>query len=178
MTVVEFEAYTNRPENVDRLFELINGRMVEKVPTEEHGIIVGNILAPLRGFAKQHKLGRVSTEARHRLPNDDENALLPDVSFRAGLSTPVVRRGAIPTMPDLAVEVQSPGQSDDDMEEKAAYYLAHGSHMVWLMFPAKRLVGVHRPGQATETLNEGDVLTGYDVLPGFELPVIDVFDLD
>jgi hypothetical protein len=38
-TVEEFEAFIQRPENADRLFELIDGEIVEKVPTEEHGVL-------------------------------------------------------------------------------------------------------------------------------------------
>lgn len=177
MTVKQFEAYIEHPDNADRLLELINGEVVEKVPTEEHGAIVLNIAAPMRSFVKQHKLGRVTTEGLHRLPDDDQNAVLPDVSFRSGLSSPIVRTGAIPVMPDLAVEVQSPNQSDNFMAEKAAYYLANGSRLVWLVFPAKRVVMVHQP-DGVDTLTEADTLDGGDVLPGFRLPVREVFDLD
>lgn len=173
MTVEEFEAYIEQAENAGRLFELINGEMIEKVPTEEHGVIVLRIGSALLIFNDKHNLGIVTTEARHRLPDDDQNALLPDVSFRNATS-PVVRRGAIPTMPDLAVEVQSPNQSDDDMAEKAAYYLAHGSRIVWLVFPAKRTIEVHQAGRVA-TLTESDTVTGGDVLPGFSLPVRDIF---
>jgi Uma2 family endonuclease len=86
----------------------------------------------------------------------------------------VVRKGAVPMMPDLAVEVQSPGQSDAIMAGKAAYYLAHGSRIVWLTFTAKRRVEVHRPGQV-ETFGLEDSLDGGDVLPGFKRPVRDIF---
>ena len=177
MTAQQFEKYIQRPENADRLLELVNGEVVEKVPTEEHGIIVLNIAAPLRTFARQYKLGRVTTEAIHRLPDDDQNAVLPDVSFRSDPATPVVRKGSVPVMPDLAVEVQSPSQSDDDMIEKAAYYLANGSRMIWLVYPAKRTVEVHQHSQV-ETLTEADTLDGSDVLPGFKLAVSEVFALD
>jgi len=178
MTMAQFEEFIERPENADRLLELINGEIVEKAPTEEHGLIVGNIYAPLRVFVKPRKLGRVTIEGLHRLPDDDLNAVLPDVSFRSNLESPVVRRGAIPVMPDLAVEVQSPSQSEDFLVEKAAYYLANGTRMVWLVFPTRRVVEVHLPGGEIKTLTEADTLSGGDVLPGFELAVRDIFDLE
>ncbi len=177
VTFQAFEAYLQQPANADRLFELFNGEIIEKVPTEEHGIIVLNIAAPLRMFVKQHKLGRVTTESLHRVPADEQNAVLPDVSFRRDLQSPLVREGAIPAMPDLAVEVQSPTQSDDFMIEKAAYYLANGTQIVWLVFPTKRVVEVHQRDQVT-TLTQSDMLTGGSVLPGFTLAVKDVFDID
>ena len=176
VTFDEFEKYIQQPENVDRLLELINGEIIEKVPTEEHGIVVGNILAPLRAFARQHKLGRVTTEARHHRPGDSRNVRLPDVSFRRPTS-PVVRQGAVAGMPDLAVEIKSPSQSADEMQEKAAYYLANGSYLVWLVYPARHSVEVHHAGQV-ETLTEADMLDGGDLLPGFTLPVSEIFLLE
>ncbi|MEO8393156.1 MAG: Uma2 family endonuclease [Chloroflexota bacterium] len=46
-TIEDFEQFITQPENRDRRFELINGEIVEKMPTESHGIIAGNIFAPL-----------------------------------------------------------------------------------------------------------------------------------
>jgi Uma2 family endonuclease len=178
LTVTQFEQYIQQPENADRLFELINGEIVEKVPTQEHGVIVTNISAPMWLFVKPRKMGRVYSEGLHRLPQDKENARLPDIAFLSGLSEPVVRRGAVTVMPDLAVEVQSPSQSEDFMIEKAAYYLANGTRIVWLVFPARHVVEVHRPGGQVEIFTEADTLSGEDVIPGFELAVRDIFDLD
>ncbi len=77
-------------------------------------------------------------------------------------------------MPDLAVEVQSPDQSDKFMVDKAAYYLANGVRMVWLIYPEKRLVEVLTP-DARYLLNDADALDGGDVLPGFSLPIGEIF---
>jgi Uma2 family endonuclease len=38
MTVDQFEAFADTPENTDRLLELIDGEISEKTPTENHGI--------------------------------------------------------------------------------------------------------------------------------------------
>lgn len=86
MTADQFVEYAQQPENADRLLELVNGEIVEKVLTEEHGVIVMNIGSPMRTFVNEHKLGRVSTEGLHRSPDDDQNAVLPDVSFRSNRS--------------------------------------------------------------------------------------------
>lgn len=177
VTVEAFEQFERLPQNVDRLFELIDGEIVEKVPTEEHGIIVLNIAAPVREWVRRYKRGRVGVEIRYNRPGDKLNARLPDISYRIDTSAPVVRKGGVPVMPDLAVEVQSPDQSDDFMAEKAAYYLANGARMVWLVFPAKRTVEVHTPGKI-ETLVEGDTLDGADILPGFTLSMSEIFALD
>lgn len=104
----DFEKFIARPENRDRLFELINGEIVEKVLTQWQGIIVLNIAADIRTFVKSHEFGRVAVEVRHQLPSDKHNSRLPDVSFYADTTSPVIERGAMSCMPDLAVEVKSP----------------------------------------------------------------------
>ena len=81
----------------------------------------------------------------------------------------------MPHLPDLAVEIKSPDDTVKEMREKAAYYLAHGVRLVWLVYPHKRLVEVYRPDADVEILAVGDVLTGGEVLPGFSIPVADVF---
>jgi Uma2 family endonuclease len=117
-TVDEFEEFLTLPENTDRLYELIEGEIVEKVPTEEHGLIAGNFYAALRDFVKPRKLGRVVIEVRYRKESDNYNSRQPDVSFtRAERLLPVVKQGAVPQLPDLAIEVQSPDDSIKKMRE-------------------------------------------------------------
>src|SRR5215207_3862350 len=111
-TVEEFEAFISQSENSDRIFELIDGEIVEKMPTEEHSITVGNTYTFLREFVKPRNLGRVAFEVRRQMPDDQHNARLPDVEFTSTERLlPVVRKGAVPQMPDLAVEVKSPNDS-------------------------------------------------------------------
>jgi Uma2 family endonuclease len=172
-TVDEFERIADSPESQDRLLELINGEIVEKAPTEKHGLVVGNIYGPLWTFVKQRRSGRVVMEVRHRMPDDQHNARIPDISFTAG-NRPVVDKGSVPQMPDLAVEVKSPRDSLRRLREKARYYLANGARLVWLVIPEKRLIEVYAPDDE-QILTEDDVLTDGAVLPGFTLAVRDVF---
>jgi Uma2 family endonuclease len=176
-TVDEFEVFIALPENRDRLFELIDGEIYEKMPTEEHGVIQVNIASPLKVFVKPRGLGRVAVEARHRPAGDRRNDRLPDVSFRrVQPDEALVKRGAVEQMPDLAVEIKSPDDQFDDLVKKAEFYLAHGSRLVWLVYPRTRMVVVYRPNLPPVTLTESDVLEADDVLPGFTLPVRDVFE--
>jgi Uma2 family endonuclease len=61
-TVDEFEAIADAPENADRLLELINGEIVEKMPTELYGFCVINVGTELNLYARRTKPGRVVTE--------------------------------------------------------------------------------------------------------------------
>ena len=77
--------------------------------------------------------------------------------------------------PDLAVEVISPNDLYTEVDEKIAEWLAHGTQMVLVVNPRRRVVVVHRPDAPPRTLTEQDVLSGEDVLPGWSLPVRDLF---
>jgi len=173
-TVEEFEQLLAQAEHGDRLLELIHGEIVEKMPTEEHGVVAGNVFAPLHNFVTPQRLGRVGFEVRHRPPDDAYNSRLPDISF-SSVRRPLVIKGSVPTMPDLAVEVQSPNDTIKEMREKATYYLANGAKLVWLIYPSKRIVEVYYANGEIDLLHEGDTLSGEDVLPGFTLPVADIF---
>lgn len=173
MTVQEFEQFANAPENVDRRFELINGEIVEKLPNVIHAAIIGLLATILNNFQAGRRLGWVLVEARYELPHDEHNSKIPDLSFIANPDLEMME-GAIPFMPDLAVEVQSPGQGPKLMGEKAAYYLANGSRLVWLIYPDKRLIEVLTPDDRV-FLTEEDTLGGGDVLPGFSVVVRDIF---
>lgn len=122
ITVDVFEQFNAKPENKERLFELIHGEIVEKMSTQQHCIIASNVNRFVGNYAIEHKNGRPGVEVRHQVPNDDHNARLPNVSFtRSG--NPIVERGSVPGMPDLAVEIKSPSDTISGMRETAQYYL-------------------------------------------------------
>ena len=84
--------------------------------------------------------------------------------------------GFFPGAPDLAVEVASPSDRVQDVDEKAQAWLAAGSQMVWVVWPNTRTVSVHRPNRKPTTLREDDTLDGADVVRSFRCPVRDVFE--
>lgn len=174
-TFQEYEAFINLPENSDRLFELINGEIVEKVPTQEHGVITVNIATDFKIYSRQNQFGRVAVEVLHRDPDDNHNGRQPDISFYVDASDPLVDEGAMPRMPDLAVEIQSPSDSIKKIREKATYLIEHGTRMVWLVYPAKQLIEVVTPDDV-EFYTMGDTISGEPVLPGFTMKVRDVFE--
>lgn len=176
----EFEALLSQPGQADRLLELIDGEVVEKVPTELHGLIAVNLGGELRSFVRERGLGRVTVEVRHQVPREDQDpkrprSLIPDVAFTSReRALPLVSEGAVPQLPDLVVEIQSPDQSDWMMSDKASYYLANGSRMVWLIYPDRLLVEVLTTS-TRHLLTAADTIDGGDLLPGFQLQVKVIF---
>jgi hypothetical protein len=60
---------------------------------------------------------------------------------------------------------------------KARRWLAAGTQLIWVIWPATNEVDLWRPGadEPVETLRLGDSLDGLDVLPCFRCPVASLF---
>lgn len=161
----------------DKRYELDEGELIEMSPTgDAHGELslwIGHLIL---SFVIEHDLGVVSgAETGYRLFTDPDIVRAPDVGFisKARLTPPTGKY--YPIAPDLAVEVVSPGDSAEQIRRKAAQYLAAGTRLAWFFYPHGKLVDIYRPGQPTETAEINGVLDGGDVLPGFKLPVREVF---
>jgi Uma2 family endonuclease len=62
--------------------------------------------------------------------------------------------------------------------EKVAVYLAAGVLLVWVVLPQQRIIHVYQTNEPTmvRQVHMGDELDGGDVLPGFRLPVAEIFE--
>ena len=69
----------------------------------------------------------------------------------------------------------SPGDTNNEVEDKVDDYLTAGTKLVWVANPHRRTVTIHRPGAQPVMLRETDTLTGDDVVPGFACPVAEIF---
>ncbi len=176
ITLEQFERIIQQPENRERRLELINGELVEKedMGTEEHGNLILVLGAALLAYLRQNPIGHVTTDALHRA--DAINERRPDISLRL-TDEPMVTQGSVPTLPDLAIEIQSPDDDPNDMRDKAHFYLQNGSKAVWLLYPRKQIIETyHNDPRLDDILTANEVLTGGDLLPGFSVPVRDVFE--
>ena len=81
----------------------------------------------------------------------------------------------MPLAPDLAVEVLSPSDRIADALAKIAMYLDAGVRLVWLVDPASQTVTIFRPDAIPTKLDADDTLDGDEVLPGFTLPIAEIF---
>ena len=161
--------------------ELIRGVLHETMPTgQEHGEIAANVSFIFLGFIKPRKLGRLTTsDAGVWLERDPDTVREPDVAFFSSEKIPYGVRvtGYSEVVPDLVVEIASPGDSQREISEKAMMWLDHGVRLVLVAYPNTRMIDVYRAGGALTTLAEGDTLDGGDVLPGFTCDVRDIFSI-
>jgi len=169
-----YEAFLARPENSDRRFELIDGEIVEKMPTQLHAYIIQMLSGFLFVYLRQNPIGYALIEARYRPPNTTDNDLIPDLSFISKGHGALVQSGPALYLPDLAVEAQSDGQSDQFMLAKAQRYLNSGSRLVWLIYSTQQRIEVITPADR-QLLTINDRLDGGAVLPNFSIRVGDLF---
>jgi len=86
------------------------------------------------------------------------------------------REGYFEGAPDLAVEVVSPDDTADAIEDKVIEYLDAGTQLVWVVHPRTRTVTVYRSLKNVRVLTRDEMLDGDDVLPGFTVPVKELFE--
>ena len=157
--------------------EYIDGRIERKMsPQTRHSAIQTRMATRLERFAGPLDLGLALVELRRTFAG---RSIVPDVVFQRRENLPVDETGrladesALP--PDLHIEVISPRQSLKKAREKLAHSTNNGCPLGWLIDPYRQIVEVFRPGQPEERLAPDGVLDGDPVLPGFLLPVADVF---
>ncbi len=174
-TVEEFIAFAQRPENEDKRLELDNGVIIEMAPSTPLNTIVAMRIAYFfNAFVIPNAMGYVTgPDGGYKLVG--QRVRQPDVAFISKQRAPEIPR-AFDIAPDLAVEVVSP---DEDIFKKTQEYLNAGTQMVWAAYADEKMVYVFHMEQdgSMRSVAYGidDVLDGGDVLPGFKLPVRDIF---
>jgi Uma2 family endonuclease len=160
-----------------RLFELVDGVLVEKPMGYMESHLAGVLIKLLGVFLDRHDLGIVAGESG-MLRLGRGLVRIPDVSFVSWSKLPGKRvpREPIPSLvPDLAVEVLSPTNTSREMARKLDEYFAAGVRLVWLIDPAAKTVRVYESRDAHVVLGVRDSLSGGSVLPGFRLPLRKLF---
>jgi Uma2 family endonuclease len=160
-------------------YELIRGELRKMAPAGPiHGRIAINVTTPLDQHVRTHNLGVVyAAETGFKLASNPDVVRAPDVAFirRERLEEVGEVEGYWPGPPDLAVEVIAPSDTYSDVQEKVFDWLEAGTRMVLLIIPRKRAVVVYRSLTEIITLTENDTINGGDVVPGWTMPVRDVF---
>ncbi len=180
MSADTFADLVELPEYQDRVLELVEGVIIDMPkPKRIHGVVTMRLALKIANFVDAHDLGEATVGdpgfvlERNNYGRDTVRGL--DIAFISGerLSTPPDDNW-YELGPDLAVEVISPSNKAVDLHLKVTQLLSAGARLVWLVYPQNRTVVAHTADGAV-TLTEADTLSGGDVLPGFEIPVGDIF---
>jgi Uma2 family endonuclease len=158
-----------------RLFELVDGTLVEKALGAYESVVAGLILHFIYDYLEINDIGQALGEAA-ALRILSRQTRIPDVSFvtweRKG-------KGKLPKVPrivpNLAVEVLSEGNTDPEMERKLREYFEAGVELVWYVDPETRTARVFTSLTALTNIGEDGVLEGGNVLPGLRISLRDLF---
>ena len=157
--------------------EFIDGRVIQKIAKDlPRSAIQGRLLEAIDAFARPRQLGRVYPSLRVLLGG---SVLVPEISFYRSGRLPKYVRGEeakeITTPPDIAMEFLAPGQSPAEPRRKLRHLINHEGKLGWLIDPNRERIAILRPGRSLEMIKDGDVLSGEGILPGFSLPVEEIF---
>jgi Uma2 family endonuclease len=160
-------------------YELIRGELRQMAPAgPTHGRLAMRLAAHLFQHVETHHLGTVyAAETGFQLTQNPDTVRAPDVAFvsRQRLEAVGETEGYWPGAPDVAVEVISPSDRYTDVEDKVVEWLEAGSRMVIVVNPRQRSVTVYHSRTGVVRLTEEDMLEGGDVVPGWQLPIREVF---
>jgi len=169
----------------DQAFEILDGERVDKMPNVfGHTWYIRILFLALYNHAVQHNLGEVFTESTYvQLTGKDwvKGARIPDIVFYSheriaafkAETTNWLKR-PLHLAPDLTIEVLSPTERAADITKKWRVDLSSGVRALWTVDIENEVVMVYR-GEQARLLTRADVLDGEDVLPGFRLPLSDLF---
>lgn len=159
--------------------ELVEGRLVKKMPTgDEHGAVGSAIAAALHNHVRVIKTGKVrSGEVGIYMRRN------PDTTRAAGMlyvsNERYGRRSSsafLDVAPEIIVEILSPNDSMPEVMQKLREYFAIGMLLVWVIGPTSKTVLVYRSLTNVRELTVNDELTGEEVLPSFALKVAELFE--
>lgn len=153
--------------------ELVEGQLTTMVPAGgAHGQIAARLLGRVFGFVETHRLGELFAGGTgFRLRRDPDTVRAPDVALvGADRATEAGVPGFPALAPDLVAEVVSPSDRAAEVTGKALAWLDAGVRLIWVVDPQNRTVTVYRQN-GVAVLRGRDVLNDGDVLPGFALPL-------
>jgi len=172
------EEFMTLPDDGHR-YEIVNGELIDMGNSGAlHGYVCSLLLAELSGYIVPKKLGVIlDSSTAFKMKNGNRRS--PDIGFFAkerlqGMTQ--LPAGFLEGAPDLAVEVLSPGNTVEEIDGKIADYFDNGTRLAWVINPSQHYILVYRSAQEPDRLLKSvDFLDGEEVIPGFNLPVANLF---
>jgi Uma2 family endonuclease len=172
------EAFMALPDDGQH-YEIVNGELIDMGNSgAKHGYIAIILSSALFAVVMAQKLGALfDSSTAFKMKNGNKRS--PDISFFA--KERLQKLDDLPTgfldgAPDLAIEILSPTNTIEEIDSKLAEYFENGARLVWVINPSQHHVLVYRSAQEPDRLLKSvDSLDGEEVIPGFTLPVADLF---
>ncbi len=160
-------------------YEIVNGELIDMGNSGAlHGNLAIILSSALFAVVNAQKLGALfDSSTAFKMKNGNKRS--PDISFFAkerlqGMTE--LPTGFLEGAPDLAVEILSPSNTVEEIEAKITEYFDNDARLVWVISPTQHYVLVYRCAQEPDRLLKSiDSLDGEEVIPGFTLPVTNLF---
>jgi Uma2 family endonuclease len=160
-----------------RICELIDGTLVEKVMASLESHLAVELAYFIRRYLETNNLSMLfgGDGLLKILP---AQIRAPDVSFIrwerfVGRKPPKAAIYAV--APDLAVEILSESNTSEEMDRKLRDYFLADVRLVWYIDPKTRTARAYTAESAWTDVGPNDSLVGVGVLPGFTLPLAQLF---
>lgn len=157
----------------DYPMELVDGEIIIMSPSGyESDEVAAEIVAQLRNWIRPRKLGRVTaSSAGFKLPNAGEDVRAPDASYVKADRLRRTTEDYARLVPDLFFEVKSKTDSLEKLRQKIQQFLELGAQVGVLVDPRSQTIEVYCFGAEGVILQNGDVFTVPELLPGWEMQV-------
>jgi Uma2 family endonuclease len=167
-------------DDLDGPVELVKGKVIEMPPPSMyHGVVCSNLAFLIKLHLQQHDLGYVFTNDGSVVTERDPDTVRgADLGF---ISYAKIPKGQFPKSPvllppDLVVEVRSPSDRWRDITKKVLEYLDAGVTVVCVLDPTTETGRIYRSDRDEEQLKNSDLVRFDDVLPGFSVPLKQLFE--
>jgi Uma2 family endonuclease len=170
-TVKEFQEHVSRPENADRLFELINGEIVEVSPGRTNNSALEHILSyAVRSYCEKNGIPCYISGGDGAFAVNG-HVVAPDFAYK---TTPMSDEYPDPVAPEWAIEIISPTDKASDIRDKRNIYI-EAEILYGELYPESQSVDVYAPGQPKQTVDINGILDAGDVIPGFNIALKEIF---
>ena len=171
------EQFMSLPED-SNCYEYVDGELVILANSGvEHGYLALTLGYFLTGFVRTHKLG-VTCDSSTAFKMKTGNKRSPDLAFIAKERLQGLKRlpkGFFDGSPDLAIEIISPNNTFEEIHNKLVEYFENGTRLVWVILLNEECVLVYHQPKPSKLLQLEDSLDGEDVVPNFNLPLLELF---
>ena len=162
------------------LHEIVRGERVELPEmAARSNVVKSDLHADLSVFVRKHKLGRAACETLFILDEFGDEQRRPDIAFVSAERWPLDREvpleGEWQVVPDLVIDVPHPDDLLNDVIARVHDYFRFGVRQVCLVFPEEETVYQYDSPTQLRILARGDRLENAQLLPGFSLPLSDLF---
>ena len=156
--------------------ELVRGELIEMPPPgKAHGVASSRFGLAIGNYSEANDYGTVGDNHGYRLESNPDTVRAPDLAWYAPGHPAEQTDGYPDQAPDLVVEIKSPRDTPPQVAERAQMWPDFGAQEVWYGDPETTTVTRYRPAQEPQVLGEDDILDGGDLLPGFSIPVWQLF---